>query len=412
MSSDLFREEALEYQSASNSRFGKPTGVLPPAWSRITLLLAMFMAALIIFLFNVDFARKETVRGKLRVDGAEARIYALESGLITKVMVDDGQVVNAGDPIAEITTERFMSNGEALSDATLAQLERERKTLERRRQATLDTSALNVAATDQKYEDAIRQEQENTAQYEVMLDRVENARRRADEAKEFLTENLITEPQMNERLDALASLEQSLLQLQAQISATSAAQARAKLEKRQVWAILESDLADLDQRLGQIEAQIEQTDASTSYTLRASIDGEVTALQARVGEQCTNGTPLAIILPQNSVLVAEVYIPSRAIGFVEPGQEVKLQYDAFPYQKFGIAYGKITHVASTAQSPEEIGIPSKSGEPIYRVGISLEAQTVEAFSQDMPLQAGMELTADIVLENRRLLEWLLEPLNQ
>lgn len=58
----------------------------------------------------------------------------------------------------------------------------------------------------------------------------------------------------------------------------------------------------------------------------------------------------------------------------------------------------------------EIGINSQTGEQFYRVGSALDAQTVEAFSNDVALQAGMELTADIVLENRRLLEWLLEPL--
>lgn len=409
MSSDLFREEALEYQSASNSCFGKPTGVMPPAWSRITLLLALFMAVLIVFLLSVDFARKETVRGKLRVDGAEARIYALEPGLITKVMVEDGQLVQAGDPIAKITTERFMSDGEALSDATLAQLEREQKILERRRSAIIETSRLNIEAAEQRYSDAERQEGETRSQLEVMTGRVEIARKRATDAEEFLVEGLIAEPQLNERLDMLASLEQALLQVEAQVSAAMAAQERATLEKKQVSSALKSDLADLDQRLGQIEAQMEQTDASASYTLRASIDGKVTALQARVGEQSINGAPLAIVLPENSVLIAEVYIPSRAIGFVEPGKQVKLQYDAFPYQKFGIAYGKISNVASAAQLPQEIGINSQTGGPVYRVEIRLETQSVEAFSRDMPLQAGMELTANIVLEDRKLIEWLLEP---
>lgn len=410
VSSDLFREEALEYQSASNSRFGKPTGVLPPSWSLITLFLALFMAALVTFLVNVDFARKETVRGKLRVDGAEAKLYALEPGLITEVMVVDGQLVEAGDPIAEITSDRYLSDGGKLSDVTRAQLERERATLDRRRTAIVKAATLNSAQIEQRIEDAVRRKSETEAQLKVGRRRLEIAERRAADAEEFLKEQLIAEPQLNERLEMAASLEQSVLQIEAQVSEAIATQERLTLEKQQAQASAERDLAEIDLRLEQIRSQVERTGAETTHVVLAPIDGKVTGLQARIGEQAINGMPLALVLPENSHLIAEVYLPSRAIGFVEPGQKVKLQYDAFPYQKFGIALGVIESVADTAQLPQEIGLLSQNGEPIYRVGIRLSEQNVRAFSQDFPLQAGMELTADIVLENRRLLEWLLEPL--
>jgi len=410
MSSDLFREEALSYQSAANSRFGKPTGVLPPSWSVITFMLALFMAALFTFLLNVDFARKETVRGKLRVDGAESKLYALEPGLITKVMVEDGQLVSEGDVIAEITTERYMSDGGTLSASTIAQLERELAALDRRRQAAHKSAMLSADEADQRNRDAKRRETEAIAQLTVAKRRLEIARQRAVDAEQFLAEQLIAEPQLNERLDMAASLEQSVLQIEAQLSEAIAAQSRASLEKRQSEAVAERDLADLDQRIEQINAQMRRTGAETVHIVRAPISGKVTGLQARSGEQSQSGVPLGIILPEQSKLIAEVYLPSRAIGFVDEGQQVKLQYDAFPYQKFGIAYGEISRVASAAQLPQEIGVASQTGEPLYRVGIELEAQTVEAYRRDLPLQAGMELTADIVLENRRLLEWLLEPL--
>lgn len=225
-----------------------------------------------------------------------------------------------------------------------------------------------------------------------------------------MAEGLIAEPQLNERLDTLALLEQTVLQQEAQVSEAIAAQSRARLERQQIQSLLERDLADLDQRLEQVSSQIQRTRAETKHIITAPIDGILTSLQARVGEHANDRMPLAIILPEDSTLIAEVYLPSRAIGFVEPGQQVKLQYDAFPYQKFGIAYGEIATVASTAQLPQEIGVASQTGEPIYRVGIKLELQSIEAFSKQVPLQPGMELTADIVLENRRLLEWLLEPL--
>ena len=410
MSSDLFREEALEFQSASNSRFGKPTGVLPPSWVLITLFLAAFMAALIIFLLSVDFARKETVRGKLRVDGAEAKLYALEPGLITKVMVEDGQAVNAGDPIAEITSERYMSDGGALSEATLKQLEREQTTLQRRKAAIETASDLSIRAAEQPYNDAKRQERELKDQLTVVKRRLEIARNRAKDAEQFLAEQLIAEPQLNERLEAAASLEQMVLQTNGQVNEAVAAQSRAALEKRQLQANRDRDLADIDQRLEQMNAQIQRADAETVHIVRSPIEGRITGLQARTGEQALNSIPLGIVLPVDSELIAEVYLPSRAIGFVEPGQIVKLQYDAFPYQKFGIAFGEIQGVASTAQLPQELNVASQTSEPLYRVSITLAEQTVEAFSREMPLQTGMEFTADIVLENRRLLEWLLEPL--
>ena len=410
MSSDLFREEALEYQSASNSRFGKPTGVLPPSWSLITFFLALFMTALITFLINVDFARKETVRGKLRVDGAEAKLFALEPGLITEVMVEDGQPVSAGDPIAEITSDRFLSGGGSMSEATRAQLERERATLERRRAAIVKASDLNIAQVEQQVSNAKRRQVETEGQLQVGRRRLEIAKRRAEDAEGFLKEQLIAEPQYNERLDIAASLEQNVLQIEAQLGDAISTQASLKLEKQQASANAERDLADIDQRLEQIKAQVERTSAETVHVVRTPISGRVTGLQARVGEQALGGLPLGVVLPEESTLIAEVFIPSRAIGFVEPGQNVKLQYDAFPYQKFGIAMGEVIAVADTAQLPQELGVSSQTGEPVYRIGIRLDEQHVDAFSRNVPLQVGMELTADIVLENRRLREWLLEPI--
>ena len=111
-----------------------------------------------------------------------------------------------------------------------------------------------------------------------------------------------------------------------------------------------------------------------------------------------------------SNLIAELYLPSRAIAFVEPGQLVKLQYDALPYQKFGVAEGNVLRVSSTSLLPQELGVLTQNPEPLYRVEVGLSAQAVEAFGKDIPLQSGMELTADIVLEDRKLMEWLLEPI--
>ena len=103
-------------------------------------------------------------------------------------------------------------------------------------------------------------------------------------------------------------------------------------------------------------------------------------------------------------------MPSRAIGFVKPGQRVKLMIDAFPFQHFGTQQGVIDTVSQTVLAPNEILGAVALKEPAYRVTVRLDRQTVAAYGQAIPLQPDMSLQADITLEQRSLIAWLLNPL--
>jgi membrane fusion protein len=123
------------------------------------------------------------------------------------------------------------------------------------------------------------------------------------------------------------------------------------------------------------------------------------------------------IIPSDTMLQAQLFSPSRAVGFLREGQRVLLRYEAFPYQKFGFQEGVVVSVSRSAVSPAEMtqqlaGLNTLYGanEPIYRVIVNLKQQTVAAYGKPMPLQPGMKLEADVLLESRRLVEWMLEPL--
>jgi len=116
------------------------------------------------------------------------------------------------------------------------------------------------------------------------------------------------------------------------------------------------------------------------------------------------------LTPEGGGLRAELYVPSRAIRFVKPGQRVRLLYDAFPYQKFGPAWGEVREVSATVLAPAEVTAAVPVQEPVYRVTAKLDAQFMRAFGAETPLAAGMALTADVILEERSFAEWLLEPL--
>ena len=88
----------------------------------------------------------------------------------------------------------------------------------------------------------------------------------------------------------------------------------------------------------------------------------------------------------------------------------RLRFDAFPYQRFGSYQGQVIKTAQAIVLPNEVDMPVTVQEPVYRVEVQLESQQIRAFNNDVPLQSGMLLSADIVLEQRSLLAWLFEPI--
>jgi membrane fusion protein len=108
-----------------------------------------------------------------------------------------------------------------------------------------------------------------------------------------------------------------------------------------------------------------------------------------------------------------LFAPSSAVGFVRARQAVQLRYQAFPYQKFGHQTGEVLQVSrSPLQASELAGLPlaaGATGEPLYRITVSLDQQSVAAYGQAQALAPGMQLEADVLLDRRRLIEWLFEP---
>jgi membrane fusion protein len=123
---------------------------------------------------------------------------------------------------------------------------------------------------------------------------------------------------------------------------------------------------------------------------------------------------VASLLPAGSVLEAELYAPSRAAGFIHPGTAVLLRYDAFPYQKFGLFSGRVREIAAATVPLGDVQRPGAdtpgASEPVYRIRVQLDAQAVPASGQLRELKPGMQLAATLVLEQRTLAEWAIEPL--
>jgi membrane fusion protein len=167
--------------------------------------------------------------------------------------------------------------------------------------------------------------------------------------------------------------------------------------------ILRNNLSDVQQR-------ISETKGRSAYVIRAPTAGRVSSVQATVGRSADTRELQLEIAPIDSALQAELFVPTRAVGFVEVGQRVRILYDAFPYQKFGAYAGRLIKASQTILTSSDVSGPVTLKEPVYKVTAALDRPDVDAYGKKMSLQAGMLLKADIILERRSLLHWLLEPL--
>lgn len=149
------------------------------------------------------------------------------------------------------------------------------------------------------------------------------------------------------------------------------------------------------------------SDAARRQLVRAPQDGVLAALLADPGQAVSPAAPVATLVPQGAVLQAQMQAPGKALGFVQPGQAVRLRLEAFPYQKFGQLEGRVLQVSRTPMATPDRA-PGAAGEALFRITVALDDAALRAWPQ--PLAAGLRLQADVLLERRRLIEWLFEPL--
>lgn len=128
------------------------------------------------------------------------------------------------------------------------------------------------------------------------------------------------------------------------------------------------------------------------------------------------GTVLASLVPREEKLKAEVWVSNEDIGFVRAGQAVKLKFAAYTFQKYGMGRGTVEHVSADAQSEEEArdkGLQDAGQRPLrYKALVTLDTSSLETDGVRYPLSVGMQTTAEILLGDRTVAEYLLSPVKK
>lgn len=363
-----------------------------------------------IFLFYGTYARRESVIGFVVPDKGLVKIYAPLQGEIYKQHVKEGQVVVKDDLLFTVKTLNQNNQGSDRDALLLGELQQQKIDLENKiaQEKRLNESSVaslekSKSGTNKELEELEKNITLHKKQRELASHKLDNLNQLSRKGHIATNELKLAEQQVIDSQVRLQTLNQQKAQLNNKFVELAERQKQLPLE----W---ESRQLDYKRNLSEIEQRIVEISGRREYAIRAPIGGRLTALQVSEGQTLNTQSPIVAILPEDAALHAELFLPTRAAGFIAEEQEVLLRYGTFPYQHYGLHKGKVSNVAQVILAPNELPIPVALNEPVYRVKVELDSQVVSAFGKELPLQAGMLLDADIVLETRTLGQWLLEPI--
>ncbi|MGH7999574.1 MAG: HlyD family type I secretion periplasmic adaptor subunit [Brasilonema sp.] len=154
-----------------------------------------------------------------------------------------------------------------------------------------------------------------------------------------------------------------------------------------------------EKRIAEIDSQISQSQLTLQYQeVRSPSDGIVFDLKAKSPGFVANPSQPVLKIVPDEALTAKVFITNKDIGFVRKGMKVNIRIDSFPFSEFGDIKGELVWIGSDSLPPEQVR-PYDS----FPAKIRLDRQSLVVNNQELPLQSGMSITANVKIRNRTVM---------
>jgi len=372
-----------------------------------------------------------------------------EQGIVKEILVKEGQAVIKGQLLMRMDAVISTAEGKSLS----SEFNRLRLAV-RRIDAELSGSTLTKESGDppEQYAQVVAQYQTNRQAVKSALEEqqsvLERARQDMAQAIEIRNKLEQTLPHYREQEKAYEDLlktgtvaklqysekqreriekEHDLRTQEHTIRSNQALISQAQKKIAQITADNRRQLqAERVESMGQLE-KVRQELAKQQYRhdlleLKAPDDGVVKDLATHTpGTVVTPGTILMTLVPREEPLQAEVWISNEDIGFVRPNQPVKVKLSAFSFQKYGMLDGTVEQVSADASENQGQGgtIDATTSAPPkdlsrlrYKTLVALSTQQLTADNQAHKLTPGMQVSAEIKLGTRSVLEYLFSPVTK
>ncbi|WP_419735678.1 HlyD family secretion protein [Pseudomonas sp. COR18] len=408
---ELFRKEALNARNASRPVHGDVLLYLPSSYRLVIILIVTAFILLVGTLLFGSYTKRVSVHGELLATHGALPVYLPKAGIIKEYYVKEEQRVEKDAPLFLVSTEVFGAGSRGTSsekikllheqkNLVLAQLDSEEQVF-KDNQSSLDQKILSQRSEAKLIATQILEIKRKNSLLSESLKKYEEARTQDAISDDAIIEKTISA--LNSKID-LNERERQLESLHRDIAAL-------ELERKKSASDLNKTTLTLKAELLTLEEQILAVEYEKGMVIKAPQSGTVTAIQGVNGSYYDNTKPVTFLMPSTSELEARLLVPASAIGFINKGDVTYLRYSAFPYQQFGQGKGRIYSISETSLAPTDISMTTGSSatEPMYLVKVELESSFVKNAGKVYRLKPGLLLDADIMLEHRKIYEWMLRP---
>ena len=369
-----------------------------------------------------------SARGLVIPDGEAKIIQPLDTGVISKILVKEGDFVKEGQALMEIdpaTTEPELESVQKNLEDTLLEIKRLNAT----------TDGIEFDTTNETSETALIQQNLYNASMSALKNKVEvkkidlsktedelNASRAELEAKkQILGSAMDKEQRMKNVLDVIAyddyqnvineikTLSAEVTKLNYQIKELTSQKVQIQKEisaiKDEFKATNLEKLADKTKAANELKSNADQIIfRNTKQTITSPCDGYVDKLFIHtIGGVVTPAQQLFAVTPVNTPLLIKATVLNQDIGFVKEGMNVSVKIDTFNFQKYGMIEGEVKTVSKNSIQDEKLG-------PVYEVYITPLTHTLKVEGKDEDIRTGMSLSAEINVGKRRIIEFFIYPL--
>lgn len=222
------------------------------------------------------------------------------------------------------------------------------------------------------------------------------------------------EQSFRDRQRLITQSQGELKQSQVEIEQLNAELAQRKAEAKTIQVATQQKIQQTELEVTQLQAQIKDTQNLIAMAeaklqeryLYSPVDGIVSSLNVfNQGEVIQPGQTVAEITPKNAPLILTASLPNDKAGFVKTGMSVKVKFDAYPYQNYGVFEGTVQSISPDTKIDQGVG-------PVYKLEIVLKKNYVLQQEQKIQLRPGQTASADIIIRRRRILDILLNPILQ